>query len=64
MADLEQKPELVERQRQRMAEREENRRRYAEAAAGLLSDLEAAGFSVETFAHLRQRGVGHQWGSS
>lgn len=58
MADLEQKPEFVERQRQRMAEREENRRLYAEAAAGLLGDLEDAGFSVQTLAELRQRGVG------
>lgn len=58
MAELEQKPEFVDRQRQRMAEREENRRRYAEAAAELLGDLEAAGFAVETLAQLRQRGVG------
>lgn len=56
MAELEQKPEFVERQRQRMAEREENRRRYAEAAAGLLAELEAAGFSVETMAQLRRSG--------
>lgn len=55
-AELEQKPEYVERQRQRMAEREVNRRRYAEAAAGLLAELEAAGFPVETIAQLRLLG--------
>lgn len=60
MAELEQKPEFVEGQRRRMAEREENRRRYAEAAGGLLADLEAAGFSVETLAQLRQRGTGNR----
>lgn len=60
MAELEQKPEFVEGQRLRMAEREENRRRYAEAAAGLLADLEAAGFPVETLSQLRQRGVGRR----
>lgn len=58
LAELEQKPEFVKRQRQRMDEREENRRRYAEAAEGLLGDLEEAGFAVETLAQLRQRGVG------
>lgn len=58
MAELGQKPEFVERQRQRTAERDEKRRRYAEAAAGLLADLDAAGLSVETLAQLRQRGVG------
>lgn len=58
LAELGQKPEFVERQRQRMAQREENRRRYAEAAAGLVSDLKNAGISVETLAQLRQRGVG------
>lgn len=58
MAELEQKPEFVDRERQRMAEREENRRRYAEAAAGLLADLESAGFEVDTLAKLRRRGVG------
>ena len=58
MAELEQNSDFVERQRQRMAEREENRRLYAEAAAGLLSDLEDAGFSVQTMTELSQRGVG------
>ncbi len=58
MAELEQKPEFVERQQQKMDEREENRRRYREAAAGLLGDLETAGFAVQTLAQLRQRGVG------
>lgn len=58
MGELEQRPEFVERQRERLLEREENRRRYAEAAAGLLADLAAAGFVVETLAQLRQRGVG------
>ena len=58
MAELEQKPEFVERQRQKLVRCEENLRRYAEAAAGLLGDLEAAGFPVETLAGLRQRGVG------
>lgn len=58
MAELDQKPEFVDRQRQRMAEREENRRRYAKAAVGLLADLESAGFEVETLAQLRQREVG------
>lgn len=60
MAELEQKPEFVERQRQRQrtAERDEKRRRYAEAAAGLLADPDAAGLSVETLAELRQRGAG------
>lgn len=58
MAELRQEPEFVERQRQRAAERDEKRRRYAEAAAGLLADLDAAGLSVETLAELRQRGAG------
>lgn len=58
LGELEQQPEFVQRQRARMAGREDNRRRYREAAAGLLSDLEAAGFSVDTLAQLRQRGVG------
>lgn len=58
MAELEQKREFVDRQRQRMDEREENRRRYGEAAEGLLGDLEEAGFAVETLAQLRRRGVG------
>lgn len=58
MADLEQKPEFVDRQQQTMAAREENRRRYGEAASGLLRDLETAGFTIETLAQLRQRGVG------
>lgn len=56
--DLEQKPEYQERQRQWKLQEDENRRRYGQAAAGLLADLEAAGFSVETLAELRQRGVG------
>jgi len=58
MAELERKPEFVERQRQRTAEREENQRRYAEAATGLLADLGSAGFAVSTVADLRKRGVG------
>ncbi len=58
MGELEQRPEFVARQHERLLEREENRRRYAEAAAGLLVDLAAAGFVVETLAQLRQRGVG------
>lgn len=60
MAELEQKPEFVERQQQKMDEREENRRRYTEAATGLLADLAAAGFVVETLAQLRRRGVGNR----
>jgi hypothetical protein len=56
--ELEQDPVYVEAQRQEMARREENRRRYAEAAAGVLHDLEASGFSVATMADLRRRGVG------
>jgi HEAT repeat protein len=56
--ELEQNPEYVEAQRREMARREENRRRYAEAAVGVLHDLEAAGFSVTTMQDLRQRGVG------
>jgi HEAT repeat protein len=58
MGELEQKPEFVEQQHQRMAEREENRRRYAEAAVGLLRDLADAGFTVRALAELRRRGVG------
>jgi hypothetical protein len=58
MAELEQKPEFVERQRQLMAAREENRRRYADAAAELLAELAEAGFDVETMAQLRRHGVG------
>lgn len=58
LGELEQRPEFVERQRERLLEREENRRRYAEAAEELLADLAAAGFVVETLAQLRQRGVG------
>jgi hypothetical protein len=60
IAELEQKPDFVDRQRQQMAERAENARRYAEAASGLLVDLAAAGFHVETLADLRRRGVGTQ----
>ncbi|MCB1031384.1 MAG: hypothetical protein KDA95_08585, partial [Acidimicrobiales bacterium] len=56
--ELEQKPEHQERQRQWKLQEDENRRRYGQAAAGLLADLEAAGFSVATLAELRQRGVG------
>jgi HEAT repeat protein len=56
LAELEQKPAFVERQRQRMADRAERRRSYEAAAAGLLADLEAAGFHVETLADLRRRG--------
>lgn len=58
--ELEQNPEYVEAQRQETARREANRRRYAEAAAGVLRDLEAAGFSVATMADLRRRGVGNR----
>lgn len=58
--ELEQNPEYIEAERQEMARREENRRRYAEAATGVLGDLEAAGFSVGTMADLRQRGVGNR----
>jgi hypothetical protein len=58
MAELEAKPEYAERQRQWAAQREQNRRRYMEAAAGLLADLAAAGFAVSTMADLRKRGVG------
>ncbi|MGQ0715048.1 MAG: hypothetical protein ACT4PJ_15210, partial [Gemmatimonadaceae bacterium] len=58
IAELEQKPDFLDSQRQRMNEREENRRRYAEAANGLLADLKRVGFSVESLAELRQRGVG------
>lgn len=60
LAELEQKPEYVARQRERMVEREENRRRYAEAAEGLLADLRQAGFPVATMAELRKRGVGNR----
>ena len=58
LAELEGKPEYVERQRERVEQREENRRRYAEAAAELLNDLRAGGFAVSTLAELRKRGVG------
>ena len=58
LAELEEKPEYIEQQRE-LAEREaESRRRYTDAAAGLLSDLEADGFPVTTLAELRQWGVG------
>ncbi|MCP4308910.1 MAG: hypothetical protein GY788_29375, partial [bacterium] len=56
MDELEQKPEFVDRQRARMAEREENRRRYREAAEGLLEDLSAAGFDVDVVAELKKSG--------
>ncbi len=56
MDEFEQKPEFVERQRARMAEREENRRRYREAAEGLLEDLSAAGFDVDVVAELKKSG--------
>jgi len=58
MAELEQKPEFVERQRQQMAKREENHRLYAEAAAGLLGDLEdedVAGYAVMGLGKLKAR---------
>ena len=58
LRELEAKPEYLERQRGRMEQRVENRRRYAEAAAGLVADLRAAGFAVSTVAELRKRGVG------
>ena len=58
LGDLEQKPEYVERQRERMQRREDNRRRYMAAAAGLLEDLHGVGFAVSTVADLRKRGVG------
>jgi HEAT repeat protein len=38
-----------------MEQREDNRRHYAEAAAGLLDDLRAAGVEVKTLAELRRR---------
>jgi HEAT repeat protein len=60
LRELGQKPEYVERQRERMQQREENRRLYAEAATGLLEDLRAAGFKVSTMAELRQPGVGNK----
>jgi len=56
MDELEQKPEFVERQRARLAERKENRRRYREAAAGLLADLSGAGFDVDVVAELKKSG--------
>lgn len=60
LAKLERKPEYVERQRERLEQREENRRRYAESATELLNDLRAAGFAVSTLAELRKRGVGDE----
>lgn len=60
MAELEQKPEFVERQQRMSADREARRRQYAQAAAGLLEDLSSAGFSVSTLAELRQKGVGNR----
>lgn len=53
LSELEQQPEFADRQRRRMEERQQNRDRYAEAAAGLLRDLDAAGYPVETLAELR-----------
>ncbi len=44
MRELQQEPEFAEQHRARMAERELNRRTYAEAASGLFRDLEEAGF--------------------
>jgi HEAT repeat protein len=58
MAELERDPAFVERQRRHLEWREENRRRYAAAAAGLLADLAAAGFHVKKMAELRAPGVG------
>lgn len=54
--ELEQNPEYVEHQRLRKAEREENRRRYDEAASGLFADLRSVGFEVNTVAELRKNG--------
>ncbi len=56
--DLEREPAYQERQRVWQAQEAENRRRYADAAAGLLADLRAAGFDVDTMGDLRQPGVG------
>lgn len=56
--ELEQTAEYQERQRRWKQQEDENRRRYGQAAAGLLADLEEAGFSVSTLAELRERGVG------
>lgn len=58
LSELEQKPEYIERQRERLQQREDKRRRYAKAAEGLLEDLHGAGFTVSTIADLRKRGVG------
>ncbi|MCP4303944.1 MAG: hypothetical protein GY788_03495 [bacterium] len=56
MDELEQNPEFVERQRLRMAERDESRRRYHQAASGLLADLRAAGFDVDVVSELKEAG--------
>jgi HEAT repeat protein len=58
LANLEQRPEYVERQRREAERREENRRRYAAAGEGLFEELRAAGFPVRNLADLRRRGVG------
>lgn len=58
LRELEAKPEYQKRQRERMEQRVENRRRYAEASTGLFEDLRAAGFAVSTLAELRKPGVG------
>lgn len=58
--ELEKNPEYRLRQERLLAQREENRRRYAHAAAGLLADLRAAGFSVDSLAELRDPKVGHK----
>jgi len=58
LADLQRKPDYVKRQNERIEQREENRRRYAEEAAGLLEDLRASGVEVKTLAELRRRRIG------
>ncbi len=60
MAEYERTPEYRLRQRQIATHVEESRRRYAAEAAGLLSELDRAGFSVITLAELRKKGVGNK----
>lgn len=56
MAELEKDPAFVERQRARIEKQEESRRRYMEAAAGLLEDLHLAGFEAGVVSDLRTSG--------
>lgn len=56
MAELQQDTAFVAREKQREEEREHNLASYRTAARGVLAELAAAGFEIETVADLRRRG--------